>query len=115
MKSRLECADCSVDNSLGDGACCPWPNKDDFCKAWKPSQTWKQSYKARLRKTCQAARTWKKMYGKNKGTLSTGQLKKQVSDIRAAVLLTRQVQAYVNMESARMMETVTTAINGCLP
>jgi hypothetical protein len=107
MKSRPECADCARCNDvmLNDNYC-PWPNKDEFCRAWMPSQAWKLIYKRRLRKTCRAARTWKRMYGKNTGVLSSAQLKKQVNDIRAAVLLTRQIQVYVNLENDSMMRAL---------
>jgi hypothetical protein len=70
MKSRPECGDCAVDNNLGDGACCPWPNKDDFCKGWTPSHEWQNTFKERLHETLQRARTWeKKVKEKEFGTL----------------------------------------------
>jgi hypothetical protein len=115
MKSRPECADCAVDNTLGDGACCPWPNKDDFCKAWTPSQEWQSMFKQRLHEILQRARTWeKKVKEKDFGTLLG--MKKTMRVMRQfekTELFLKEVNCFIGLASKASVRARSVLATGC--
>jgi len=115
MKSRPECADCSVDNSLGDGACCPWPNKDDLCKAWTPSQAWQRTFKERLHETLQRARIWEKRvkekdFGTSKGMKKTMVVMRQFEKTE---LFLKEVHCFIAMAAKASVHDSSVLATGC--
>ena len=115
MKSRPECADCSVDNSLGDGACCPWPNKDDFCKGWLPSHAWQYTFKRRLHEILQRARTWEKKvkqkdFGKTKGMAKTLAVMLQLENTE---LFLKEVNCYIELAAKASEHASSVLATGC--
>jgi uncharacterized protein YueI len=74
---------------------CPWPNKDDFCKAWKPSKAWLGTYEERLNKVIQRACTWEKMVCRKEGTR---ELEKFMKEVEESLLFIKEAE--VNLACA---------------
>ena len=115
MKSRPECADCSVDNSLGDGACCPWPNNESFCTLWTPSQKWQNTFKERLHETLQRARTWEKKvkekdFGTLKGTKKTLAVMRQLEKTE---LFLKEVHCFIGLAAKASVHDSSVLATGC--
>ena len=115
MKSRPECADCSVDNSLGDGACCPWPNNESFCTLWTPSQKWQNTFKERLHETLQRARTWEKKvkekdFGTSKGMKKTMVVMRQFEKTE---LFLKEVHCFIAMAAKASVHDSSVLATGC--
>jgi 5-bromo-4-chloroindolyl phosphate hydrolysis protein len=88
---------------------CPWPNKDDFCKAWLASQEWQRTFRERLHETLQRALTWEKRvkekdFGTVKGMKKTMRIMRQFEKTE---LFLKEVNSYIaSAREARALDSI---------